>query len=359
MSDMENLRGEIDKIDEAIINLIDSRAEIAEKIFKEKLEIGLPTFSPKRETQIIDFISKFQSKRVTKEDLRNIFLEIVSACRKLGVDEKLVIYGEKFGLSHNAARIQYGKPIPMTFKWQWRQVLSTLDEKSAPSAFIAFDIRNPDFSLLLEDFISGKIRIVSESLQIPKFALVSKSCKSFFDVSEILIPREFFQMLREWANSLNIPVKITLCNYEEEAFENLLESRPIAAILPQQIAQDQDLNCLQSEIIPSDKFALRFLTISNWDKKSEYEMDSSKGTLLVASNSSSSDILNVCEILKSSDFLLSEIYSFHFFDKPFNKIFWIDFENVLKKGNISNIINQIKKTNPFVAFAGFYHSVKM
>ena len=57
-SPLEALRDEIDKIDEVIVRLLDSRARCAYSIGRLKHELGKPVYEPQREKDVIAHVRK-------------------------------------------------------------------------------------------------------------------------------------------------------------------------------------------------------------------------------------------------------------------------------------------------------------
>ena len=55
---LESLRDEIDKIDEVIVRLLDSRARCAYAIGRLKHELGKPVYEPQREAAVIAHVRK-------------------------------------------------------------------------------------------------------------------------------------------------------------------------------------------------------------------------------------------------------------------------------------------------------------
>lgn len=58
LSSLDALREEIDKIDEVIVRLLDSRARAAYAIGRLKHELGRPVYEPQREAAVIAHVRK-------------------------------------------------------------------------------------------------------------------------------------------------------------------------------------------------------------------------------------------------------------------------------------------------------------
>ena len=91
---IEELRKEIDKIDEKLVNLLSRRSLHAILIGRVKRTLNLPTYNPEREKQIADRISAFLESPLSKEGLARIYERIIDEARVIQKDEleKGIIY---------------------------------------------------------------------------------------------------------------------------------------------------------------------------------------------------------------------------------------------------------------------------
>ncbi len=80
MDEIDELRMEIDEIDEDILKLIEERLIVAKKIGQIKRSQGLEIYDPKREEEILDRISSKTS--LQKDFINKIFKDIMEYCRK-------------------------------------------------------------------------------------------------------------------------------------------------------------------------------------------------------------------------------------------------------------------------------------
>ncbi|MFW6040955.1 MAG: chorismate mutase [Thermoplasmatota archaeon] len=73
MERIHELRKRIDKIDERIIELLEERAEVAEKIGDIKEEEGIPVIDTDREKEVLESAGKY----------KRIFERIIQMCKEL------------------------------------------------------------------------------------------------------------------------------------------------------------------------------------------------------------------------------------------------------------------------------------
>lgn len=83
MGDLKKLREKIDKIDKAILSLIEKRIKTATKIAKIKRKLKIPIYQPKREKELIKKIGALaKKKRINQKFVKSLFRKIIRYTRK-------------------------------------------------------------------------------------------------------------------------------------------------------------------------------------------------------------------------------------------------------------------------------------
>ncbi|MDR3036876.1 MAG: chorismate mutase [Coriobacteriales bacterium] len=80
---IEELRTQIDTLDERIVDLLNERAvhALAIRALKPKAQMGL--FDPKREEEIYDRVSAFNSGPLYSDDIRTIYATILKVSKEM------------------------------------------------------------------------------------------------------------------------------------------------------------------------------------------------------------------------------------------------------------------------------------
>jgi chorismate mutase-like protein len=87
MGDLEDIRSNIDAIDEKILMFLNKRAEYALKIGTIKKAENLAIYNPGREKKILESITSMNKGPLNTEQIKKIFQCIIEACRNLELDE--------------------------------------------------------------------------------------------------------------------------------------------------------------------------------------------------------------------------------------------------------------------------------
>ncbi|MGI5842363.1 MAG: chorismate mutase [Christensenellales bacterium] len=75
MKNLDELRKEINFVDDEILKLFEKRMDIVKEINKIKTELGLPIFVPERETQM----KEANCKKLQNADYTNYYLQVLES----------------------------------------------------------------------------------------------------------------------------------------------------------------------------------------------------------------------------------------------------------------------------------------
>jgi chorismate mutase len=105
---IERWRKEIDSIDEELIRLLNQRSRCAIELGRIKRELGLPIYSPDRETEVIAHVKSINPGPLDAHAVRRLFERIIDESRRI---ERITVEKETEGMeqSHNARGRRVGK----------------------------------------------------------------------------------------------------------------------------------------------------------------------------------------------------------------------------------------------------------
>ena len=106
--ELDQYRGRIDTLDDQILELLNQRAQVALKIAQGKQNGSLAIFAPAREALLMRRLLESNRGPLPDRAVRQVFHEIVSACRSLQGPIRVAFLGPEFSYSHQAARGRFG-----------------------------------------------------------------------------------------------------------------------------------------------------------------------------------------------------------------------------------------------------------
>jgi chorismate mutase/prephenate dehydratase len=106
--DIDKLRGEIDRLDDELAELLQRRAALAKDIGARKG--GAPAYRPERESEILSRVSEKKGV-LSRERLAAVFREIISACRGMEEAIRVSYLGPEGTFSEQAVRKHFGSAV--------------------------------------------------------------------------------------------------------------------------------------------------------------------------------------------------------------------------------------------------------
>lgn len=92
MPTLDDLRKDIDRVDELIVRMLNERARVACEIGKLKKADGAPVYQPDREKQVIDHVRRIAADGPLEPDaVARLFERIIDEARRL---ERRVVHEE-------------------------------------------------------------------------------------------------------------------------------------------------------------------------------------------------------------------------------------------------------------------------
>ncbi len=93
MRTLDELRDDIDRVDEVIVRLLNERARVAVEIGRLKKELNVPIYQPDREKQVLAHVRGVASEGPLGPDaIARLFERIIDEARRL---ERRTIHGEE------------------------------------------------------------------------------------------------------------------------------------------------------------------------------------------------------------------------------------------------------------------------
>lgn len=108
---LADLRGEIDRIDKELVNLLNRRAQVSLQIGQVKQQQGLEVWSAAREEEVVARVLAESPGPLPPETLRLIFRELMSGSRALQRALRVACLGPKYSYSHLAAVAKFGEAV--------------------------------------------------------------------------------------------------------------------------------------------------------------------------------------------------------------------------------------------------------
>ncbi len=105
---LDDLRKQIDTIDDRILALLEDRANVVSHVADAKRGSNAPYFNPERERAVLDRLALKGAGKFPREAIRAVYREVMSACLSLQAPMQVSFLGPEGTFAHIAARQLFG-----------------------------------------------------------------------------------------------------------------------------------------------------------------------------------------------------------------------------------------------------------
>ncbi|MBF0498609.1 MAG: chorismate mutase [Candidatus Riflebacteria bacterium] len=350
---LQEKRKEIDELDRSLVKLLHKRADLAREVGRIKQEDGYSALAPVREAEILSAVSTSESGSFPKAGLRAVFREIISSCRNMEKDGRVGILGEKYGWVNDAARRRFGAAAELMAMGHADEIIRAIARHEIGYAFFALNAGHPDLPLLLEEFIGRRLFIVAETHYRRAFSLISRGTAEQSQIEEIFVTAEVLSWLRRWAASLSFPVRISVCRSMEEVFDNIVEGRKVAGIVPMEFAKSIDAHIIQTGLTPVEELPVRCFTVSAKRYAGPLEKDMIVSVLLSVPDLPGS-LLAALAPIRDAKLNVAAVETFRFHGKAWDNLFWVDFSAPTDSSSLDAVLKAVETKCRLFSFLGVY-----
>lgn len=348
---VDALRTKIDQVDEKIVELLNERASLAQRIGHAKSLGKGEVYVPSREKEIFRRISGINQGPLSEQALHSVYREVLSASRSLEAAIRIAYLGPEATFTHMAAREKFGSLptfIPLAnITDVFREV------KQGRVNYGVVPIENSTEGVVthtLDMLVGADIKICAEvSLEI-HLNLLSRSGR-LQHIRRIISHPQAVAQCRSWLASHCRHIEVDEVASTAQAAKMATQNRSIAAIASVLAKEFYDLKVVQGNIEDHANNMTRFLVIGD----QEPQPSGADKTSIVFSIKHEVGVLHrMLESFARNRINLTKIESRPLKDKPWEYLFFIDFEGHRKESRVQKAIKNIEKRSRFFKVLGSY-----
>jgi len=353
---LEELRSQINKIDDKILNLLNERAKLVIDIGNIKKNKNLEVYQPEREDAIIKRVVN-NSEILPKDSIEAIWKEIFSASKLIqGQIDKIGYLGPKGTFTHQAALEFFPKAGSRFIPFKTIiEIFENIQKKNLNYGVIPIEnslqgtVRETLDLLIEKDLIifgEVELRIIQN--------LISAKSSDISKIKKIYSHPQAFAQTSSWLKA-NLPAAEKInANSTAEAVKIVKEQNQtdVAAIGTSFASEVYGLKVLNSHIedIPSN--FTRFLIISN--KENKIKKGKIKTTIVYVVKDIPGALYRVLEIFAKANINLSKIESRPRRKGRWEYIFYMDFEGDIDDLKIKDVLEKVEHNVIWYKILGSY-----
>lgn len=363
MEDLQELRKQIDQIDQEMVRLFEARMDVCRQVAEYKIANGKKVLDRSRELEKLDTLGGMAHNDFNRHGIRELFQQIMAMSRKLqyqlleneGVSGSLpftridhidrkhcrVVYqGVEGAYQHQAALEYFGKDVNVFHMDTWKECMEAIKEGMADYAVLPIENSsagevNDIYDLLeeYENYIVGEqiIKIQHALLGVPGTKL--EDIRTVFSHPQALMQcAGYLSRHPQWKQ---ISLSNTAVAAEKAAQDG---DKSQAAIAGEITAKLYGLEILEMPVNDCRFNSTRFIIVTN---RKMYEKDARKVSICFELPHVSGSLYNILSHIIYNDLNMCKIESRPIPERNWEYHFFVDFEGNLDDGAVKNAIRGI------------------
>lgn len=344
MKTLQECREAIDAIDNQILELLNNRMKVVERVGEIKNDTGAAIYRPEREKAIINRLAELSEQQgglLNYNAIEAIFLEVFAVSRNLELPERIAYLGPEGSFTHQAAESRFGAMSDYLSLGSIEAVFNTLEAKRAKFGVVPIEnSRDGVVGETLDLLSRSSVKIVAE-LYMPIHMSFATKAKNLEDIKKIYSKDKGFGQCRAFLSDHNF-LNVEQIPVESTAKAAILaESDPEAGAICSHIAAKlYGVPTMFENIEDEHDNTTRFIILSDF-KNGMSKQD--KTSILVKLNDAQKpgSLVHFLQDFNDENINLSKIESRPSKDKSgFGYWFYIDFYGHIDEQRIQKVIQK-------------------
>jgi chorismate mutase/prephenate dehydratase len=346
------LRGQIDKLDLHILELLNKRAAVAAQIGKVKADQGGDVFSAAREEEVLANVLAANDGPLDAVTVKSIFRELISGSRAIQKQQKIAYLGPEYSYSHLAAIQRFGEASVYNRTANIAAVFEEVIRKHVDFGVVPLN-NSTDGRIVdtLDMFMRypGQVKICSEILLRVRHHLLA-NCKQS-EVQRVYSKAQALSQCRNWL-SKNLP-QATLHEVAStaDAARLVLTTPNVAAVASREAAVRYGLGVIAQNIADSPFNETRFAVIGATDSA---RTGNDKTALMFQISHTPGSLADVLGVFKSNKINLTWIESFPYREVKGQYVFFVDFDGHRDDAKIKKALAALEEICDSVTVLGSF-----
>jgi chorismate mutase/prephenate dehydratase len=348
---LQQLRQQIDALDNQILEMLNRRAEIVIEVGKTKQKSHGEYYVPSREQAIYERLIARNPGPFSDEGVRRVFREIISASLSLEQPMKVAFLGPQATYTHVAAMQQFGLSAQLV---PLKSISSIFDEVSRGRAsYGVVPVENSNEGVVshtLDMFMSSDLKIIAEILLPVCHDLLNLSGQSN-DIRTVISHPQAIGQCRSWLEE-NLPdVPLLEATSTASAAQQAAEDAGVAAIASESAASLYGLRVVKHKIEDNPNNFTRFLIIGS---EMQAPSGNDKTSIMFSVKDQAGILYHMLEPFSKRDINLAKIESRPTKGKAWEYIFFLDMEGHIQERKITDAVEELRTLCQFLKVLGSY-----
>jgi chorismate mutase / prephenate dehydratase len=348
---IETLRARMDEINLKILRLISARASVATEIGRLKHYEGGEVYQPVRERATIEKMIAENQGPLTDEQVKRIYVEIISACRALEHEPRVAFLGPEHTYSHEATRMRFGSSVELMPLESFAAVFQAIENGRADFGVVPVENSTEgSVTLTLDLLIDTSLVIVGEVLLPIRPSIMSLSGKRE-EVTKIMAHQQLLAQCRGYL-SANFPsAEIEQVASNGLAAKQAAADASLAAIASKAAGDAYGLKTIAANIQDVAANTTRFLVMG---ARAVERSGKDKTTLLFAVADRVGTLNQALNMFARNAINISKIESRPLRARPWEYLFFVDVTGHREDPKLARALKALERKALFLKVLGSY-----
>ena len=379
-NELEQLRGQIDQIDDKIIALFKERMQVSDKIAMFKKEHDMPTLAPGRERALLARVAEEAGEEFA-DYTESLFRTIMAASRSyqnICAGKKSQVYESVKDARENTPQLfpQRARVACQGIEGAYSQIAcdsifkspSIMYFKSFDNVFKAVESGMCQYGILpIENSTAGSVNTIYDLMLRHNFSIVrsarlkvshnllAKYGTKLSDVKEIFSHEQAINQCAAFLAGMK-GVKVTVVENTAVAAKMVAESEDpgVAALSSRFCAEHYGLQTLQANVQDQDNNYTRFICIS---KKPEIYPGADRTSFMMIISHKPGSLYNVLSKFYALGINLRKLESRPLPDREFEFMFYFDIESSVYAPEMEKLFLDLESESEEFRYLGTYNEV--
>jgi chorismate mutase/prephenate dehydratase len=347
---LDDLRKQIDQLDEQLVKLLNERVEVALEIGKTKKEQGGEIYVPSREKAVFERICALNKEGpLPDKSARAIYREIMSAALALESNLRIAYLGPPATFTHQAARSKFGASVEYHPAGSIADVFTAVENGNADYGVVPIENSTEGAVTHTFDQFTGTTLKICAEIYLP-ISLCLMASVPREKVSRVCTKQEALGQCRRWLNANLSGVEFEAVNSTTLAAEMASQS-DCAAVASKFAAELYGLDILAENIQDVRGNTTRFLVIG---RTCSEPTGDDKTSIYFGIKDKVGALHDTLDTLKNNGVNMSKIESRPSGDKVWEYVFFVDFEGHADEPNVRNALREMEDHCAVLTVLGSY-----
>ncbi|MEX0326468.1 MAG: prephenate dehydratase [Puniceicoccaceae bacterium] len=350
--DLDALRKEIDAIDQELLERLNRRVQLAQKVGHYKLERGMEVYVPSREEQVFGKLTASNKGPLPDKAVRHIYREIISAAIALEKPIKVAYLGPEATYTHQAALKNFGSSINYQSMPSVPDVFTAVRRGDAEYGVVPVENSTQGTVIsTLDMLVESELTIVAQIYLYIAHCLISRS--SLDKIKSVHSKDNALGQCREWLARMLPGVDLVDSASTAASVEHAAKHPEAAAIASSVAAELYDVPIVEENIMDKTDNVTRFLVIGKSPTPLLGE-GKDKTSLVFLLHDEPGSLLKALDVFGQRGINLSKIESRPSRRRPWDYYFYVDIVGHREEPHVSEALAELEKLCPILKWLGSY-----